>query len=289
MLLMPSGLSQVKQSLDLRDAVPAGSRIGLGPIPAQGRQSAGILAPVMQTLIYWRLFRLRACGDGFTRLVFGLLLLLLLPALASAFTTADAIRATATACLRAPPGVSDFKAGAASLDARLRLPDCSTALACDAPTGAFKATQTVAVYCTAPAFRVHVPLTVQAWVEAVVVTRPLARGVAIGAADVRLERRELAQLPYGYMTDPGQALGQLTARALAAGHALLPRQLRAGALVRRGDTITLLARRGGMAVRMQGEALGEGAAGTRVRVRNARSQRVVEGTVVAAGLVELGL
>ncbi len=216
-------------------------------------------------------------------------LICLAPTFCLAATMPEAIRATASSCLSAPPGVSDFKVEAASLDARLRLPDCGTALACDAPVGAFKPTQTVAVYCTAPAFRVHVPLTVRAWVEAVVVARPLARGAAIGAADLRLERRELAQLPVGYLTDPGQAIGQVTARTLSAGHALLPRQLRADTLVRRGDTVTLVAQRGGMAVRMQGEALGEGGAGARVRVQNARSRRIVEGTVVAAGLVELRL
>ena len=40
-----------------------------------------------------------------------------------------------------------------------------------------------------------------------------------------------------------------------------------------------------MNVVMQGEALSAGAAGERIRVRNLRSSRVVEGTVDAAGVI----
>jgi flagella basal body P-ring formation protein FlgA len=100
---------------------------------------------------------------------------------------------------------------------------------------------------------------------------------------------DLAALPPGAVTDPGQAEGKLLKRPLAPGLVLTAAVLEGRPLVRRGDTVTLLARAGGLDVRVKAEALGNGAAGQRIKVRNLSSRQVIEATVVAEALVQIPL
>jgi len=66
---------------------------------------------------------------------------------------------------------------------------------------------------------------------------------------------------------------------LTAAHLAPPR------LVRRGDSVALLARSNGVEVRMPGRALGDAGAGERVSVRNPSSRRTIQGLVLADGEV----
>ena len=58
-------------------------------------------------------------------------------------------------------------------------------------------------------------------------------------------------------------------------------------LVTRGQQVTLEVGADTMNIRMAGEALDEAALGQRVRVRNLSSERVVEGVVRSAQVVEV--
>jgi len=59
--------------------------------------------------------------------------------------------------------------------------------------------------------------------------------------------------------------------------------------VHRGQEVDLLADHGAIQVKSQGEALGDGAVGNRIKVRNKSSGRIIEGTIRSAGIVEAGL
>ena len=48
-------------------------------------------------------------------------------------------------------------------------------------------------------------------------------------------------------------------------------------IVRRGDRVTLLAKSNAFEVRMEGEALMDASLGDRIRVKNLRSMRIIEG------------
>jgi flagella basal body P-ring formation protein FlgA len=76
-------------------------------------------------------------------------------------------------------------------------------------------------------------------------------------------------------------------RPLAAGAVLTPAMLTDVPLVTRGQQVTLEVGADTMNIRMAGEALDEAALGQRVRVRNLSSERVVEGVVRSAQVVEV--
>ena len=63
-------------------------------------------------------------------------------------------------------------------------------------------------------------------------------------------------------------------------------QLSSPVLVKRGDAVTMVARRDGIEVSMAGEAMDAGGKGAVVRIRNAGSGQVVRMRVSGAGTVE---
>ena len=222
--------------------------------------------------------------------------LLATPALADngpAFQDLDAIRAAAEQFLKAQPrdaGIStEIQAG--RLDPRLHLPRCEQDPQAFQPTGArIVGNTTVGVRCGGGSpWSIYVPVHVAASAEVVIVNRPVPRGATLGEADLRSERRDLAALSYGYVLHAAQAAGQRVTRSLSEGTVLTPNLLAAPQWVKRGERVTVLAQSGGMEIRMTGEALMDGTEGMVVRVRNLNSARVVEGTVIAQGVIQVRL
>ncbi|MBB4659631.1 flagellar basal body P-ring formation chaperone FlgA [Parvularcula dongshanensis] len=58
-------------------------------------------------------------------------------------------------------------------------------------------------------------------------------------------------------------------------------------LVQRNALVTLVARKGAMRLEAEGRALGAGGEGEEISVMNTATRRVVSGTVLASGLVEV--
>lgn len=210
-------------------------------------------------------------------------------ALAADHPVAEIAAAAGSEALRlADPAARGLRVGEARVDPRLRLAHCTRPLSAKAaPGGRAGGRATIEVSCPSPAWRVFVPVTIEARVPVVVAARPLPLGVALAADDLVLAERDVHALPRGYYTRIEDAVGLEVGRAIGAGEALTPAVARAGTVVRRGQQVILLARTDGIAVRMKGEALSDGGVGHRVRVRNLSSARELEGIVRSAGVVEV--
>lgn len=206
----------------------------------------------------------------------------------------EAVRAAArahVARLYAAEGEVRHEIRVDALDPRLRLRACDRPLETFDPPGArHHGNTTVGVRCPGRTrWTVYVPVRV-ALIRPVVVTRhPVPRGRILQASDLRLAERDTATLPMGYLTRLGAAVGRRARRHLPAGAVVAPGHLDRAPVVRRGQRVILLAARRGLEVRVAAEALADAARGERVRVRNLRSRRVVEGVVVAAGVVQVTL
>jgi flagella basal body P-ring formation protein FlgA len=216
-----------------------------------------------------------------------------LTALANEAQSLDSIRQVArnfvlnTAKL---PGITT-EAEVGSLDSRLRLALCPAPLTAFLPAGAkLSGNATVGVRCQdSKPWTVYVPVRIKLNGQVLVVTRPMAKGALIKEADVRLETRDMAALPVAPLTESSQAVGKLAKRALGIGTVISVNELQVPRLVRRGDRITILAAESGIEIRANGEALMDGAEGDRIRVRNSLTDKVIQATVVSAGLVQVNL
>lgn len=176
---------------------------------------------------------------------------------------------------------------ASKLDARLRLSRCDEPLeAFQPPGGKTIGNITVGVRCnSAKSWSLYVPVKVSIYDKVVAAARPLARGDIINSGDVKLVERDLAQLQSGYFSDPDEVSGMEVTRTISLDAALTNNLVKSPLQVRRGQQVILVANSGGLEVRMSGEALADGAAGDRIKVRNLSSKRVVDGTVTSATTV----
>lgn len=218
---------------------------------------------------------------GHTR---ALLLSLLLASTAHAappggFADLDAIRAAALGALGADADAE------ASLDPSLRLAHCGQ------PLQAFASgPKTVQVRCDdSPGWRVYVPVSVRREVDVVVLTAPARSGQPLAQTQLAVQRRDMGQVAGPGFADPAELVGRSTRRALASGTALTEADLALGAPLRRGDPVVLVARAGGIEVRMAGRALGPAHAGGVVTVENSSSHRVLRGRMIAEGVIEVAL
>ena len=138
------------------------------------------------------------------------------------------------------------------------------------------------VECPTDDWKVYVPVRISASVPMIVSTRQLGRGEIISASDVTTSMIELQRFRKDGFTTYDQVIG-----------AKLKRNVRLGDVVERNDVcvvcrnekVTIQAVKGGMTITTQGTALQDGSAGDQVRVKNDKSQRIIEGIVT--GIAEI--
>lgn len=177
------------------------------------------------------------------------------------------------------------------LDPRLRLPLCDQPLSTQLERPAQPLGRvTTRVRCNGSApWTVFVPAEVHLYRHVVVLTRPLKRMSVIRAADLSIVERDVGQLTQGYLTTPSQAIGKKLTRQLSSDQIITQNHLQVAEVIRRGDQVVISARSGSVTVRMPGEALGDGAPGQQISIRNLRSQRVVRARVTGPGQVEVAM
>ncbi|HEY0333428.1 MAG TPA: flagellar basal body P-ring formation chaperone FlgA [Stenotrophomonas sp.] len=206
-----------------------------------------------------------------------LILLALAPAVAFAegYQSVDSIRAAALASL------GDGVEAEATLDPGLRMPACPIALQASPGNG-----NTVEVGCPqAAGWRLFVPVKVRRNQNVLVLVRGVAAGETLDVADITVEKRDASRIVGAALADPADAVGKTARRVLGAGTVLSATDVVAPRLVRRGDTVALIARSGGLEVRMSGRALGDAGQNERVSVENSASRKIVQGVVEAGGAV----
>lgn len=178
------------------------------------------------------------------------------------------------------------------LDSRLRLEQCSKPLETFSPPGkANSARSTVGVRCSGQTpWSLYVPARISIMLPIVVAATDLPRGALLTAKDLTLEEQDITALHRGYLEEIAGAIGKKLKRNLSRGQVLSPHQIDTPLAVKRGNRVTIIASTpGALEIRMQGQALDNGAAGDRIKVRNVSSKRVVEATIRSPGIVEVAL
>lgn len=173
------------------------------------------------------------------------------------------------------------------LDTRLRLPRCGTALKGFSPHSVnVLKSGTVGVKCTSPKpWSIYVPVSVEIYREVAVANKPLARGRIVTAADIAMQRFDISKLSGSYLFHTADIVGRELTRPVQMGKPLFSHLLKDPIAIHRGQTVPLVARGKDFEVRMEGLALSDAAVGQRLKVRNIRSRRIVEGQLAKNGTV----
>ena len=177
---------------------------------------------------------------------------------------------------------------ASAPDARLHLARCPKALS-TAPIGPaeFGPRVTVRVSCTVPpaAWALYIPVSLESDVQVLVLRQTQAHGARLAAQDVAVESRRVTGLGSAYLSDAAALAHRTLIRNVPAGTALTADLLQADYVVHQGQSVTVVAALPGIEVRAPGRALEDAREGTRVRVQNLASQKIVQGVVDASGIV----
>ena len=121
--------------------------------------------------------------------------------------------------------------------------------------------------------------------DAVVLTRPLARGEIVRAGDVTIQQRPKSDLQSDAFRDRTAAIGLSVRHPLRAGQPLRANDLTKPQLIQRNEPVVLLYEVPGIVLTARGKAEEAGAAGDIVNVLNAQSKRIIQGVVTGPGQV----
>lgn len=186
-----------------------------------------------------------------------------------------------------PEQAQDYKIVADKLDPRLRLASCNSPLQAWYPGhGRRTGNMTVGVRCVdEKSWSIYVPVKVNYYEQVVVAKRPLQRGKIINKDDVFLEKKNISYHADSYFTSVEDVIGRELVHSLQMGYVLGNRNLKLPVLIKRGQQVTLMAQSNNYEIRMEGEAMMDGSAGERIKVRNTRSKRVIEGVVKSSKII----
>ncbi|WP_258190308.1 flagellar basal body P-ring formation chaperone FlgA [Stutzerimonas azotifigens] len=113
----------------------------------------------------------------------------------------------------------------------------------------------------------------------------IERGQTIGAGDVKLEPLNIARANRGFFNRLEEVVGMDAKRRIRPNQLLTPALLAETLAVRRGQPVKIVASQDGIEASASGEALADGRPGDVIRVRNLRSQNVIDAKVVEDGVV----
>ncbi|HJV05935.1 MAG TPA: flagellar basal body P-ring formation chaperone FlgA [Chromobacteriaceae bacterium] len=121
--------------------------------------------------------------------------------------------------------------------------------------------------------------------DVVTASRDIAAGQVITPDNLTVQKRHITNV-MDILSRPGEVVGQSSRRLIRAGQPLQKRLLLTPELVKRGQSVRIVARDSGIEVTVPGEALQSGGAGAVIKVRNVRNGSSLSARVVEAGTVE---
>lgn len=143
----------------------------------------------------------------------------------------------------------------------------------------------VEVRCEAPqAWNTLVMVKPEVLIPVVVAERTLERGETVDREALQLKTINIAQQRGPWLRSISEAVGFTVKRRIAQGMPLMRGQLDLPVLIKRGQRITLIAKKAGVEAQTTGIAEQKGRKGDLISVKNERSARKVTATVTDAGV-----
>lgn len=175
------------------------------------------------------------------------------------------------------------------LDSRLRLAQCPLPLTSTlAPGSRFSGKTTVHLRCNSNSpWTVYVGAHIKLYGKVIQSSSPLTRGHVLRKSDLIAAEKDLSHIKYGYFVNIENLIGKQLKRRLPQGKIIKANYVKSQTLIKRGELVSIVAENTGYSVKMTGVAMGSGARGDRIQVKNSSSKRIVEGVIKEAGIVSI--
>jgi flagella basal body P-ring formation protein FlgA len=136
------------------------------------------------------------------------------------------------------------------------------------------------------AARLRITASVDLQMSALVAARDLPRGHIISEGDLSESLVPFSHAK-GALKEVSQAVGQTLKVSLRTGSPVRDRDLVQTSLVKKGETVTIIAQSGGLKVTALGQAKQDGALGQTIGVINQDSKKTISAKVIGPGMVEV--
>ncbi|WP_428775399.1 flagellar basal body P-ring formation chaperone FlgA [Vibrio sp.] len=178
--------------------------------------------------------------------------------------------------IEVPPG-AQLQPNAANIDSRIKATDCPQGLNTSASSSNPHASNiTVLVECLQDNWRVYVPVKLLMSGPQVITANAINKGQVIAAQDLSVSMVELNRFRRQGFTSPVSILGAKAKKNLRSGEILEQGDI---CVVCRNDSVMIKASKYGMVITTKGTALTDGSLGEHIRVKNNKSNRIIEGIV----------
>lgn len=183
----------------------------------------------------------------------------------------------------------NFKIDILPMDPRLKLNQCKSPLRIFSPPGQSQiGPLSVGIRCAEPKpWLIYMRANVSILESVVVAKKFLKKATLIKSTDIELKEMDLSKIHHNFFLETKDVIGKELKRSIAAGNILRAQNLIIPKAVKRGEQVIIIAKNKGMQIRMNGTALSDGILGQKVAVRNASSNRVVQGTVTSPGIIQV--
>ncbi|MDN3609352.1 flagellar basal body P-ring formation chaperone FlgA [Vibrio ostreicida] len=175
------------------------------------------------------------------------------------------------------PSGGTLSAQAANIDNRVFATDCPTPLeTSSSSTNPNASNITVLIECSVDNWKLYVPVRLTRSGPQVTLVSPMSRGQLIARQDVTMSMVDLQRLRRQGFSTIESVIGAKVKKNLRTGEILESNDI---CVVCRNETVTIKAVKSGMTITTKGTALTDGTHGEQIRVKNTKTNRIIEGRV----------
>ncbi|MBL4743371.1 MAG: flagellar basal body P-ring formation protein FlgA [Cycloclasticus sp.] len=186
---------------------------------------------------------------------------------------------------------AEYSIEISDIDQRLKLKKCSTDFKIKLTQDHVKpGKNTLSVRChSSTPWRIFMTAKVKIFTSILVAKKSLNKGHILQKNDLKLQRTQLTSVRSGYLINVDQAINKVLKRRLNNGDVIRVNNLSKPILIKKGDAITIMARSNGFNISMKGIALTAGSKGDKIKVKNTRTKRIIQGTIFDTQTVKVNI
>jgi len=180
--------------------------------------------------------------------------------------------------------IESLKTG--KIDSRMKFKKCQQDLTASI-SGIFRVNKhfTVGVKCANPQWSFYVPIKAIITANIVVANTTILKNEYISKSKLMLVKQAISGQHRRYFKQIKDVAGKEAKRTIKANKPITASQLQPNYLVKRKQQVLIVARNPNLMVKMKGIALKNGKNRDRIKVRNIKSNKIIEGVVSAEGIV----
>ncbi len=119
--------------------------------------------------------------------------------------------------------------------------------------------------------------------------RHISRGTIITKNDLVIENIEISNANTPLYHSKKNIIGKVARRSISIGKIITATALKPAIIIKRGQEVIIIAKTSGIIIRTKGKALSDGSIGQVVKVKNSRSKRELQATVIAPNTVKVNM